>query len=154
MSYKNQNGIKSICSVMYSDSSSSMADICKHAEFLYAVNKKLKELLPLPIRDHCILANIGEYSATFHTQSSAWATRLRFSTPELLDILHRQLNLTQIKSVRIKVSLPEGEFRYAKRRPKLALTRKASRLLKSYAESISYAELRTALEKLSQNADV
>jgi hypothetical protein len=151
MPYYNQTEIRSIRSLIFSASSSNLASICKHAEFIHRLDQELKKLLPSPIRDHCILGNIKNDNAIFHTRSSAWAVRLRLSAPEILDILHGPLNLPQVKSIRIKVSLADSGTQCINRRPKPTLSRDAANLIRRFAESIPHAALRSSLKKLSQN---
>jgi len=126
-----------------------MPNIYEHAKYINELNHKISKLLPVPVNTHCQLANIKHGSATFLADSSAWAARLRFSIPDILKIFHQQLDLQQVKSIRIKVSIPENVPR---RTPliKPKLSEQSSNLLKNFAESISYPALRASLYKLSR----
>jgi|TARA_B100000959_G_scaffold80442_1_gene85730 hypothetical protein len=82
---------------------STISNLYKKAIFLEKTDLKLKKILNLDIQNHFQLSNIEKDVATIVTDSSSWATRLRYNIPKILDVMNNQLNLTLIKTVRIKV---------------------------------------------------
>ena len=82
---------------------STISNLYKKAVFFKKTDLKLKKFLDLDIQNHFQLSNIEKDIATIVTDSSSWATRLRYNIPKILNIMNNQLNLVSIKTIRIKV---------------------------------------------------
>jgi hypothetical protein len=137
---------------LFKDSSSVLASLCKRADYLNQLNRELGSKLPTPLNSHCKLANITDDSAIIHADSSAWSARLRYCIPEILNIIHNQLNITGIKSIRIKVMLPRKE-NYTKHKRTLSMSKHNARLLADTAKYMPDSALRSTLLRLSSHAD-
>jgi hypothetical protein len=110
---------------------------------------KLKAILPTPLCDHFILANIDEHSATLHTDNSAWAARLRFKIPEILDCIRKLCDVDPSYSIRIKVIPPENKVTLPE--STLYLSDENAQLIRDTASSITDPVLRDALIRLSRH---
>ena len=53
-------------------------------------------------RQQCRVANVRDQVLTVHINNAAWATRLRFLIPDLLQSLNRLADFTAIDEVRLK----------------------------------------------------
>ncbi len=129
------------------DSQSVFAAFQKRANELQLIHEKIKTILPSPLCDHCVLANVDKNRLTLHTDSSAWAARLRFKTPEILSCLKSLFNTNPPKTIRIRVVPPVNLSPQPKR--KLHLSDKNAQLILDTANLIKDPELREALVRLS-----
>ena len=91
------------------DKQSTFAHLCKKARTIQEIDHNLKKLLDDSLSDHFQLANINTdtNTAILSADTSSWATRLRYNIPAILNALNKQLKLTSIKTVRIKVKKPD-----------------------------------------------
>ena len=112
------------------------------------VQEKLKTILPPPLCDHFVLANIDKETLTLHTDSSAWAARLRFKTPDILSFARQLHDIDHPASIRIKVVPSAGQPGPAKRT--ISLSSKSAQLIRETAATITDPHLRDALMRLSQ----
>jgi len=110
---------------------------------------KLKTKLPSPLCEHFILANISEDTLTLHTDSPAWAARLRFITPDILKYAQQLRRLHSPQTIRIKVVPPASQSTSVKRM--INLSHKNAQLIQDTADSINDPVLRAALTRLAQN---
>lgn len=126
-----------------------LAALFQHAAVLRMFQDELKTKLPSPLCDHFILANISEDTLTLHTDSPAWAARLRFITPDILKYVRQLRRPRPPHTIRIKVVPPASQSTSLKRT--INLSRKNAQLIRDTANSISDPVLRAALTRLSQN---
>lgn len=125
-----------------------MNELLAHAHMLNDFQKKLVTNLPSPLCNHVTLANINGKTLTLHTSSQAWASKLRFLTPELLNNAHTFCAPFKPKSIRIKVIPAEPEQNVARR--KTEISDLSSKHIHNAANGISDPNLRAALLKLAQ----
>jgi hypothetical protein len=127
-----------------------IADLCKKAKSIQIIDKELKTYLDPFLHDHFELANIKTDVATLLVSSSAWATRLRYNIPAILDALNNQLNFASVKTVRIKVKKIIPDNTVLNKKP-IFLSEKSAQILVSVANNFSDPELRACILKLSKN---
>jgi hypothetical protein len=72
-----------------------LSNLSAHHNILQKLNNRLQEYLPTPLNQHCKVANFREKTLVIYTESSLWATRLRYITPTLL-VQWQQDNLMSI----------------------------------------------------------
>ena len=96
------------------------------------------------------MANIKAEIAVLFVNSSAWATRLRYNIPTILDALNNNLNFKTIKTIRIKVKHPEITKSSKIKKP-LSLSKNTAQLLQDTANDINDPELSNCLIKISKN---
>lgn len=108
----------------------------------------VRSLLPESLRDHCLFVCSSARGLIIYTESSAWASRLRYLSNDLRQKLRDQgLHFAKI-NVRILLS----------ERPKPRSIRSANnlsennaKLMKAVAQDIQDPDLRRALERLSRH---
>lgn len=62
----------------------SFATLAKKADTLEALDRALRQTLPLPLREHVHFADRGHDRLVFLASSPAWASRLRMLQPQIL----------------------------------------------------------------------
>lgn len=129
---------------------STLSGLLQHASELNKIQENLKAKLPPTLRDHVILANVNNQTLTLHTDSQAWASKLRFVTAELLKDAQLYCSPYKPKSIRIKV-VPIETVAEATTRS-ITLSENSAEHIRDVAESMAVPELRTALLKLSQKS--
>ena len=122
---------------------------------LHAVNQYLHDILEPNLVKHCKTANIKGHQLILITDTAAWATRLRYITPDLIKILRKKIELKEIETIHCVISpknfTVESEKPTAQTKP--FISDKNIRLLKSVAESIHEETLKKALLKLTKRND-
>ena len=132
------------------DKHSPIADLCKKAIFIQEVDHKLKKILDPSIQDHFVLANIKTDIAILLVSSPAWATRLRYNIPAILNALNNHLNFTSIKTIRIKVKNPIPDNPVSKKKL-IYLSDNSAQFLNDVANNFNDPQLRACFLKLSKN---
>ena len=77
-----------------------MSQVCDHIEQLGKLQTKLHGYLEPPLNEHVIIADYKQKTLVFHADSAAWATKLRYRTPEILGLFKD--DLPGIRTIRIK----------------------------------------------------
>ena len=131
-------------------SSQNFADIHRRIALLQAIQDKLQTTLPPPLSDNFIIANVSKDTLVLHTQSPAWAAKLRFNTPLILDSVKEFYDTVPPKSLRIKVVPDSPQQAQVQTKRKIGISKTNSQLIKSTAESIKDSSLRESLLKLSR----
>jgi hypothetical protein len=144
---KNKEGIA--IQSYWTDNRSIFAALYQHSSDLHLFQEKLKAKLPSPLSDHFVLANIDKKTLTIHTDSPAWAARLRFMTPDILNHAREICSPYAPQTIRIKVTLPIPTIK--KSPTKMNLSAKSAQLILETANSITDPELRNALIRLSRH---
>jgi hypothetical protein len=70
----------------------------------------LRALLPQDLASECRVANVRDQVLTVHINNAAWATRLRFLVPGLIESLRRLADFTSVDEIRLKV-VPVADVR-------------------------------------------
>ena len=98
------------------ESSDILSRLCNHIEQLGKLQIKLHDYLEPPLNEHVIIADYRQKTLVFHADSAAWATKLRYRTPEILKLFRN--DLPGIRTIRIKnppVETREQATRHAAR---------------------------------------
>lgn len=66
----------------------------------------LQQCLPADLANHCASAHIRDNTLVVHTDSPAWATRLRYLAPQLIKAVAGEYPTIQSLSVRLIVEQP------------------------------------------------
>lgn len=104
--------------------------------------------LPPPLRDHAVLIRLDAECWLVHTDSSSWATRLRYALHNSRQALGQHLGL-ELPKPRIRVvpaSLPQRP-----QRPPLTLTEQSIQCLENAAHTIPDPRLSAALLRLAEH---
>lgn len=126
-----------------------LAHYYAQAKVLRRLQKTLQTILPPQLREHCQVAALEQGVLTLHTDSPAWAARLRFMTADLLQIVQRDSAAGAIKTIRVKARPPEANPQPAKPGP--AMSSQTAGFLRDIADSLEDEELRASLLRLSEN---
>lgn len=121
--------------------------LCRKAEKLSRIQQSLRSELAFPLRDHLFVAACEDRCLVLFTDGPAWAARLRFQTPRILDLVRGSCGLPLVDNVRIKVSVPLTAASTPARR--LVLSESAARTLRRTADSLSDPVLRACLNRLA-----
>jgi hypothetical protein len=146
-SASNKKYSKPVISYLKNDRDS-LCLLLKKAQTNQQIESKLKTKLDPSFSKHFTLANINNDVAVLHAHSSAWATRLRYIIPQLLNIFTNDLGLKTIKTVRIKLASPPPKpASSSMSRP--ILSKASSETITQTAHNIEDVELRAILLKIS-----
>lgn len=98
---------------------------------------------------HCRVAALEQDVLTLHTDSPAWAAKLRFLTADILKIIRDSSTFGSVSTIRVKARPPETKPQPAA--PAAKMSPHTTRLLRDIAETIEDPELRASLLRLSEN---
>jgi hypothetical protein len=127
-----------------------IADLCNKADSIREMNHRLKKCLDPSLQNHFELANVNADIATLLVSSSSWATRLRYNIPAILDALNNKLNLTSVKTIRIKIKKVIPDNTILNKKP-ISLSEESAQVLIDVANNFSDPQLRACILKLSKN---
>ena len=85
-------------------SSKQLNNLYTHAKNIRTINEKLHNHLVASLASHCTVAKYSDTTLTVYADTSAWASRLRYCIPDILDYARQECGLTSLKSIRINVS--------------------------------------------------
>jgi hypothetical protein len=127
------------------------------------VNQTLPNILPKPLAVHCRVVNVREQTAVIYTDSAAWATRLRYLVPQILQVWQQQA--FTIQKIEIKVQLETSvateptlhttlapETTISKTRGPYPLTQNAANYLRHTAETTEHPRLKAVLLRLASRS--
>ncbi len=135
---------------LLNDKHSSLAALLEKANSIQETDRKIKTFLDPTLKDKFELANINADVAVLLVSSSAWATRLRYNIPAILNILNKDLNLTSIKTIRIKIKKAIPVSPVLNKNPN-SMSANSAQFLNDVASNFSDPELRACILKLSKN---
>ena len=78
--------------------------IHRRGEALLSLDRRLRDLLPPPLSEHCRVANVRGRSLIVHVDSAAWATQLRFLASQLAPTLLGR----EDAQLRVKIHPPDS----------------------------------------------
>lgn len=123
--------------------------LAEKAGKLEALDRALRQTLPLPLRDQVRFANLRDDRLVFLASSPAWASRLRLQQTQILSAA-RAIG-THAGSVTVKVApLPPPDLPPEQSKP---LSAAAALHLKAAAHSIQDPELRAMFLELASVAE-
>jgi len=85
------------------NSSPELSSILRQTHVLNTLNTILNQLLPEPSKNHCHIANVREQIIILHTDSPAWATRIRYEIPRILKQINEMYNKQVFLEIKLKV---------------------------------------------------
>ena len=135
-----------------------------HAKDICALNEKLHKHLAPSLSSHCIVANYSDETLTVNADTSAWASKLRYCIPDILKFAKLECGLSNLKTVRVKVSpihhktnqsktgqskTGQSKFSGTNSTRKAHLSKKSADFIKNIAKSINDPDLRKSILKIS-----
>jgi len=149
MNTDNKHKILPISSILNNEQCS-FAALYKKANSIQETDRNLKKLLDPSLKDKFELANINADAAILLVSSSAWATRLRYNIPTILNAFNKQLNFTSIKTIRIKIKKTISENPVLIKKP-IYLSNNSAQFLNDIATSFNDPELSKCFLNISKN---
>lgn len=149
MNTENKNKTLSISSLLQ-EKQSPLTELYKKSRAIHKIDQELKKILDPSLQEHFELANINADIAVLLAGSSAWATRLRYNIPAILNALNNQLNLTAVKTIRIKIKKPAFDHKTSSKKTNI-LSNKSAQFLNDAANNFNDPEIRACLQKLSKH---
>lgn len=110
-----------------------------------ALLENVRRLLPKDLANHCVAAQKRDQQLILHADSPVWATRLRYNTPQLLDLM--KPSHPTLRQVKVKLVLPQSVSRRTLPGPHHSDF--AAAIIHDSAEDTKHPQLREALERLS-----
>ncbi len=120
-----------------------------HAVKIRRIQALLNSHLPEQLNAHYQVAALEQGVLTLHTDSPAWAAKLRFLTGNLLNIVRDSGIPEPISTIRVKARPPVTKPQDTGQRPRLSP--QTTRFLRDMADTIEDPELRASLLRLSDN---
>ncbi|MDM8557642.1 DUF721 domain-containing protein [Candidatus Marithioploca araucensis] len=77
--------------------------LLQHCQTIKQLNKIFRISLSAPLSQHCYVANLRDKTLVIHTDTSLWATRLRYMIPELLCKWQQDMSMPTIDQVEVRV---------------------------------------------------
>jgi len=127
--------------------------LIQRAQQLQQTTRTVRNQLPDALATHCHPGNVDNDTLFIHVNSPAWATRLRYFSPELLKRLKKQPATRNIRHIRIGIEPAPPPRRRSTERPRHRLSPESAALLLQSASTASTPRLRNALERLAHHAD-
>lgn len=126
------------------------------------VNQTLPNILPEPLLQHCRVVNVREQIAVIYTDSAAWATRLRYLVPQILQVWQQhsftitkieiRVHLETFSSTESTSSVAPPETTVSKNRGPYPLTQNAANYLRHTAEATTHPRLKAVLLRLANRS--
>ena len=79
-----------------------LARLTRHARYLQRATEMLHACLGAPANAHCVVANVRDDVMVIHTDSPAWAAKLRFQVGTLQRQFKQQEGFTALRTIHIK----------------------------------------------------
>ena len=111
----------------------------------------VQELLPETTKPHCLNAQLRHDVLVIHTDSSAWAAKLRFQLAALLPTLRRQAGYHAATNVVVRVQLPLTSH-FKKHSAASVMDQQTAQQIRELASAIRDEALRQTWLKLADNA--
>jgi hypothetical protein len=127
-----------------------LAGVIAHSDRLIRINRLLRAYLPPHLREHARIVAMTPEVWIIQTESSAWATRLRYLLPGLRKQLGDELKQS-VPDLKLRIE-PPSEPPPASPPRRLTLTEQNARVLEGAARDLSDQRLGAALLRLAQHA--
>ena len=134
----------------FTTSNSKAGLLLKHANYINQLQSELHNYLGQPLNSHCKIANYKKDILIIHADSPGWAAKLRYMTPDILSFMHQQFRLTNLKTIRVKVS-PCSKKPVKSLKKQITLSPTSAKLINDVANTVSDHALKTSLLKISRH---
>lgn len=129
-------------------SSDRLSRICDHIGKINELQVILYKYLEYPLNNHVTVADYQKKTLVLHTDSAAWAAKLRYRTPAVLKVFKN--DLPGIRTIRIKV-VPSAPLNQASHQAE-QITPETACAIRQMADKIEDTALRSALYSIAENA--
>lgn len=130
---------------------SALSGVIRRGRQLHGLGVLLGEILGPELATHCQLANIRGNTLVVAVSSTAWATRVRYQSPQLLQKIRCEERLRGIDTIHVRITplaSPLTSTSHSIRRA--SMSDAASECLSQCAEGIEDQNLRSALRHLAK----
>jgi len=127
----------------------SFAQLARRAHTLEALDRALRQTLPLPLRDQVRFADVRHQRLVFLANSPAWASRLRLAQGQILACA-RAIGVAA-GAIRVKVVAPSATVTAATA-PSMSISAAAAAHLRAAAGGLQDPELRAMFLALAAQA--
>lgn len=134
--------------LLQADTTPPLGNLMRQVHFLADLARKLESFLGAPLNRHCVLANYTANTLVLHSDSSAWASRLRYLAPRIKEFMQNECALAGLQTIRIKVSPAPGHTQRSNYK-RLLLDRHVSAVIRQSALSVTDEKLRNLLLEIS-----
>lgn len=138
---------RSIAKILEQVGNSDLRALSARSRQLADLERQVLACLPADLSGHCRVGGIVDGCLRLFTATPAWASRLRFEAPKLLQTLSRQ-GVTSVRSVQVRITPPAA----AKPEPlrHIRLSQENAKLLEQTARAIRDPRLAQALARLAR----
>ena len=126
-----------------------LAKLLAHTDKLQHVNRVFLAYLPNHLHEHAMITNMSTKAWVVQTDSSAWATRLRYVLPNLQQQLSDHLK-KQIPPLTVRIK-PGNTVEVVVEPRRMELTKETAKLLEGTAQDLDDQRLGSALLRLSRH---
>lgn len=146
---------RSIAKILEQVGISNPAGLPVQARRLVEIERQVRACLPQDLAEHCQVAGIRDGCLHLFADSPAWAARLRFQEPQIIQAWRRH-GSGELRKTQVRV-LPQAQSPRDPVTRKLTLTAANVQLLEQTARGIADSRLAQALRRLARrgakNAD-
>jgi len=125
-----------------------LKQLTAQAERLEALDRLFGRDLPAQLRAHVRLAAVRDGCLVVHADSAAWATQLRYRTPEIIASLPPEPEFAGVRSLRVRNRAPAAEATPMPARARMSLD--AAAAIEAQAQHTDDERLRAALRRLAR----
>ncbi len=128
-----------------------LSGVIRRGRQLHGLGVLLGEILGPELAAHCHLANIRGNTLVVAASSTAWATRVRYQSPQLLQKIKCEERLRSIDTIHVRITSPTSQAASTSHSTRHAsMSEAASECLSQCAEGIDDKNLSTALRHLAK----
>lgn len=138
---------RSIAKILEQVGTSGQLPISAKARQLTDLTQRIRACLPADLADHCRVIGLREGCLRLAAESPAWAARLRFQAPRLVQQL-RQRGAATLHTVQVQIAPAAAPRTPPSRKPRM--TAENARLLEQTARAIEDPGLARALTRLAR----
>jgi len=126
-----------------------LAQITEKVHVVQRLDYILQQYLDQELQQHCTLGNYHTHCLTIVADTGSYATRVRFSSRQLLHSLRTHPEFADLQKIRCRVRPPVAPLERPARRQPRQLSQRTISTLKQAASHIQDPALREALAKLA-----
>ena len=129
-------------------SSDRLLQLCHHIEKINELQILLYEYLDYPLHEHVVVADYQQKTLILHTDSAAWAAKLRYKTPDILKVF--KSDLPELRTIRIKVAPSIPQNRSSRQAEQISPD--TAHAIRQVADKIGDKALRSTLYSIADSA--
>ncbi|NIQ10147.1 MAG: DUF721 domain-containing protein [Gammaproteobacteria bacterium] len=140
---------RAIFDLLENQFSGELEQTIRRSNSLRRLSDRLQTLLDSELAEHCHLLNVRDGLIIIACDSTAWATRLRYQIPTLLEALRQLRGLDDIRDIQVRIQPSSHTTTKAKSRA--TLSSQSAYCIRECANSITDSALQQALKRLAEH---